>query len=172
MRRRRGLACPWSIWRRWRARVTGEAIPLAAQGGHDLGYEGLETLEAQADPILCAELLRNLVDNALRYAGPGARITVRSGMAAEGAFVEVEDDGPGIPPDRLPGLTLRRDLRADRDAGGAWPWPWGGGRDCGAVRRDLGLSRAGGGGGARSCGASSGGTDGLMQVIAAGAGKA
>jgi two-component system, OmpR family, sensor histidine kinase TctE len=97
--------------------VTGEAIPLAAQGGHDLGYEGLETLEAQADPILCAELLRNLVDNALRYAGPGARITVRSGMAAEGAFVEVEDDGPGIPPDRLPGLTLRRDLRADRDAG-------------------------------------------------------
>lgn len=97
--------------------VTGEAIPLAAQGGHDLGYEGLETLEAQADPILCAELLRNLVDNALRYAGPGARITVRSGMAADGAFLEVEDDGPGIPPDRLPGLTLRRDLRADRDAG-------------------------------------------------------
>jgi len=57
------------------------------------------------------------VDNALRYGGPGARITVRSGMAAEGAFVEVEDDGPGIPPDRLPGLTLRRDLRADKDAG-------------------------------------------------------
>ncbi|MEY4873255.1 MAG: hypothetical protein RLZZ563_2585, partial [Pseudomonadota bacterium] len=35
----------------------------------------------------------------------------------EAAFLEVEDDGPGIPPDRLPGLTLRRDLRADRDAG-------------------------------------------------------
>jgi len=43
------------------------------------------------------ELLSNLIDNAIRYTPIGGQITVRCGAAGKGAFVEVEDSGPGIP---------------------------------------------------------------------------
>ena len=43
------------------------------------------------------ELISNLIDNAIRYTPRGGQITVRCGTAGKGAFVEVEDSGPGIP---------------------------------------------------------------------------
>ncbi len=84
--------------------VTGEALPAAAEAGIDLGYEGAAQAEVLADPVLAAELLRNLVDNALRYAGPGAVVTVRVKGDGDAVLLEVEDDGPGMPPDRLAAL--------------------------------------------------------------------
>ena len=93
--------------------TTAEAIPEATRFGHDLGYEGEDSLFAPADPVLCAELLTNLVDNAIRYAGPSATITVRARATAEGPVLEVEDDGPGLPADAIPRLIGRKDLRAD-----------------------------------------------------------
>jgi signal transduction histidine kinase len=45
------------------------------------------------DRQLLIQMLSNLVENAFRYAGDGAEITVRS----EGLTLVVEDDGPGIP---------------------------------------------------------------------------
>lgn len=93
--------------------TTAEAIPEASRHGHDLGYEGAESLTARADPVLCAELLTNLVDNAIRYAGPSATITVRALATPEGPVLEVEDNGPGLPPEALPRLIARQDLRAD-----------------------------------------------------------
>jgi two-component system sensor histidine kinase TctE len=97
--------------------TTADAIPEANRFGHDLGYEGADTLIARADPILCAELLTNLVDNAIRYAGPQATITVRALTTPDGPVLEVEDDGPGLPPDALPRLLARQDLRADAEQG-------------------------------------------------------
>ncbi len=93
--------------------TTADAIPEADRFGHDLGYEGAESLVARIDPILCAELLTNLIDNAIRYAGPKATITVRALATANGPVLEVEDDGPGLPPDALPRLLARQDLRSD-----------------------------------------------------------
>lgn len=99
--------------------TTAEAIPEATRHGHDLGYEGADTLTARADPILCAELLTNLVDNAIRYAGPRATITVRAIATASGPALEVEDDGPGLPPETIPRLLARQDLRADPSPSGS-----------------------------------------------------
>jgi two-component system sensor histidine kinase TctE len=48
---------------------------------------------------LLRELLANLIDNALSYTPPGGNVTVRCGRVGAGAFLEVEDDGPGIPAD-------------------------------------------------------------------------
>lgn len=45
------------------------------------------------DYQLIAQLVSNLVENAVRYAGEGARITV----STHGQTIQVEDDGPGIP---------------------------------------------------------------------------
>ena len=97
--------------------TTAEAIPEATRFGHDLGYEGDDHLIARADPVLCAELLTNLVDNAIRYAGPRATITVRARHSSQGPVLEVEDDGPGLPPDAIPRLIARQDLRADASQG-------------------------------------------------------
>ena len=62
----------------------------------DLGAEA-EPTGIQGSTWLLRELLTNLVDNALQYTPAGGRITVRCGVGMGSAFLEVEDDGPGIP---------------------------------------------------------------------------
>lgn len=74
-------------------RVTGDLVPDAARRTLDLGYEGAPA-QVHAEPILLEELLRNLIDNALAYAGTGAEVTVRVSVPAT---ITVEDNGPGIP---------------------------------------------------------------------------
>ncbi|KAF1018363.1 MAG: Sensor protein QseC [Paracidovorax wautersii] len=66
------------------------------------------TLDAQTCRIQCnvdeiGILLRNLIDNALRYTAPGGTVLVRCGPQVAPAtdagpvFLEVADDGPGVP---------------------------------------------------------------------------
>jgi signal transduction histidine kinase len=43
------------------------------------------------------QLLANLIENAVNYAGPGALIRLTVQAPAEGARLEVADNGPGIP---------------------------------------------------------------------------
>jgi two-component system sensor histidine kinase TctE len=62
----------------------------------DLGFE-LEPAPVRGDAFLLHEALANLVHNALHYTRRGGRITVRTGKRGGHSFVEVEDDGPGIP---------------------------------------------------------------------------
>jgi two-component system sensor histidine kinase TctE len=63
----------------------------------DLGFE-LAEAEAKGDALLLREALGNLVHNAIEYTSPGGHVTVRTGLRDRRAFLEVEDDGPGIPP--------------------------------------------------------------------------
>jgi two-component system sensor histidine kinase TctE len=62
----------------------------------DLGFD-LAPAGVAGDAFLLRELLVNLVGNAVEYTQAGGRVTVRTGPADGGAFLEVEDDGPGIP---------------------------------------------------------------------------
>jgi two-component system sensor histidine kinase TctE len=62
----------------------------------DLGFE-LEPAPLAGEPLLLKEAAANLLDNALAYSGPGAVVTLRSGRRNGAAFLEVEDNGPGIP---------------------------------------------------------------------------
>jgi signal transduction histidine kinase len=62
----------------------------------DLGFELAEVV-ISADPLLIRELLSNLVGNAVGYTDSRGKITVRCGAFAARAFLEVEDEGPGIP---------------------------------------------------------------------------
>ena len=54
--------------------------------------------------VAMQRLIGNLIENALRYGNPGANsgeaITVITGSSHSGAFVEVLDRGPGIPPEQ------------------------------------------------------------------------
>jgi two-component system, OmpR family, sensor histidine kinase TctE len=66
----------------------------------DLGFE-LEPAAVEGDAFLLREALSNLVHNAVEYSPRGGRVTVRTGRRNGHAFLEVEDDGPGIaPPER------------------------------------------------------------------------
>ena len=56
---------------------------------------------------LLREMMNNLTDNALNYTPAGGVVTLRSGALADGAYLEVEDDGPGIPATERPLVTAR-----------------------------------------------------------------
>jgi two-component system sensor histidine kinase TctE len=78
--------------------VVDEWVHRALEREVDLGFE-LASAEVQGDAVLLREALANLLHNALEYVPRGGHITVRTGAASgeRGAFLEVEDDGPGIP---------------------------------------------------------------------------
>jgi two-component system sensor histidine kinase TctE len=74
--------------------------------GIDLGYAGSgRSVPIQGVEELVREAVANLVDNALRYAGGGARVTV--GVDADAPEVYVDDDGPGIPAVERVNVTQR-----------------------------------------------------------------
>jgi two-component system sensor histidine kinase TctE len=73
-----------------------EWVHRALERDLDLGFE-LKPATVHGDAFLLREALGNLVHNALEYVPHGGHITVRTGMREGSAFVEVEDDGPGIP---------------------------------------------------------------------------
>jgi len=62
----------------------------------DLGFE-LDWALVQGDSFLLREAFGNLVHNAIEYSQRGGRVTVRTGRRNGQSFLEVEDDGQGIP---------------------------------------------------------------------------
>lgn len=90
-----------------------EAVSLrvhdALRAGVDLGYEGSgKALHIIGDTSSMLDLLDNLIDNAVRYAGRGSVVTVNLHAEADGGVcLSVEDNGPGVPPELLPRLAER-----------------------------------------------------------------
>lgn len=84
-------------------------IPEALRAGIDLGYQGPDhPAMIHGDASALQEVLDNLIDNALRYAGAGARTTVSVlPQPDEGVVLQVEDSGPGVPPEALERLGER-----------------------------------------------------------------
>jgi two-component system, OmpR family, sensor histidine kinase TctE len=76
--------------------VAAEWMPKAIAKDIDLGLE-LTPAPVHGQRFLLAELLSNLLDNALTYSPPGARVTVRAARTGAATLLEVEDTGPGIP---------------------------------------------------------------------------
>ncbi len=74
-----------------------------------------------ADPVLVSALLRNLIDNALRYSPPMSTVQVTfEGADAQGRLgVSVEDSGPGLPPPLLQRLGERFFRARLNDASGS-----------------------------------------------------
>lgn len=80
------------------AQVLAEAAPAAAEKHIQLALSGSPETHVQGHAGLLAVLLRNLLDNALRYSPAETEIEVRVSETAQGAVIEVQDQGPGIPP--------------------------------------------------------------------------
>jgi two-component system sensor histidine kinase TctE len=98
---------------------TAELVPRASAAGIDLGYEGAESAVMRGDAMLLGELLRNLIENAIAYAGQGAEATVAVAADAAGVRLSVADTGPGVAAAKLPALRQRfARERADKPGAG------------------------------------------------------
>lgn len=104
------------------ARVAGEALEerrLRHKETLDLRLRlAGEPALAWADPDTAYQLVGNLLDNACRYARKTVTLSIEPG--GEDVVVRVQDDGPGIDPEKARSL-FQRFVQLDRPAGGAGP---------------------------------------------------
>jgi len=78
--------------------VVDDFAPSAEDAGQRLHIDDGGPLIVEGDRELLTQMLVNLVENALRHAGPAARVGVRTAASADGdALVSVADNGPGVP---------------------------------------------------------------------------
>lgn len=100
--------------------------PLAAERHVELSLASAAIargpLEVSGDPDAIRTLIRNLVDNAVRYSPAGGTVKVRLDELDDSAGVRltVEDEGPGIPPaerDRVFDRFFRRPGAAEGGSG-------------------------------------------------------
>ncbi len=75
-----------------------QLAPAALDHGVEIHFEHPEaTIKAFGTPLFVEEMLRNLIENAIRYNVSGGVVTVRVASPDGVPILEVEDDGPGIP---------------------------------------------------------------------------
>lgn len=88
-------------------------------------------IQVTGDAERVHQVVKNLLDNAVRHSPPGGHVTVRataaagpaapgspSGVRASHVVIEVVDEGPGIPPDEAE-RVFERFYRADRARSGS-----------------------------------------------------
>ena len=91
------------------------ATLLAAAGLKRLGlenrisryFEPEEMIPVYADPDRLRQVFINILDNAIKYSAPGGRITVKLWAGEYKAFVEILDQGRGIPPEDLENVKTK-----------------------------------------------------------------
>ncbi|GGA35500.1 sensor histidine kinase [Dyella nitratireducens] len=88
--------------------LVGQRVHEALAAHIDLGYEGpAGPLHIDGDRHRLQELLDNLIDNSLRYAGRGSVMTVSLDRENRHICLAVEDNGPGVPPSWIERLGER-----------------------------------------------------------------
>jgi len=96
---------------------------LAEEKRQQIGIEGDANLVVSVDRLILRQAIVNLLDNAIKYSAPGSGILVR--VRSEGdkqVFLEVIDQGPGIPSEHQPHVFdrfYRVDKARTREWGGA-----------------------------------------------------
>lgn len=77
-------------------RVLEDMLPLAENKGIDIGVESVEDVQVVIDELDLFILVKNLVDNAIRYTPPGGRVDLSVELAQQCVFIDIKDSGPGI----------------------------------------------------------------------------
>jgi signal transduction histidine kinase len=98
------------------------AAPNLERAGLHLATEVPAMLPARANPDHLAQVLNNLVSNAVRYSQPGGYVTVRAERRRSDILVSIANTGDEIPPDDVPRLFerfYRVEKSRDRERGGA-----------------------------------------------------
>ncbi|MDA8327710.1 MAG: HAMP domain-containing sensor histidine kinase [Betaproteobacteria bacterium] len=83
----------------WIRKLIAEYLPVAEAKMQDLGLDDPGHILLYTDSDALGLVLRNALDNALRYTPEGGQITLRLVPQQDNVTVEVIDNGPGIPED-------------------------------------------------------------------------
>jgi two-component system OmpR family sensor kinase len=75
-------------------------MPLCESEGMQLETELLEGCQMRGNRDLMREVLQNLLDNAMRYAGRGSRVRIELTTDEADVVLRVMDTGPGVPRDK------------------------------------------------------------------------
>ena len=100
-----------------------QAMRIEAQRrGHTLRLEGTGGLPAiRADRERISQVVMNVLSNAIKYTPDGGRIVLTAGCTTDRVWLEVADNGIGIPPedrDRIFERFYRVDKARSRESGG------------------------------------------------------
>jgi signal transduction histidine kinase len=92
-------------------------VPAAELRGISLSYVQSGPAWVLGDPLLLAQAIGNLIDNALKYVPDRGHVVVQACSRADGAVeILVADDGPGIPEAEKP-KVVERFYRGDQSRG-------------------------------------------------------
>ena len=89
------------------ARVIANLTPAALRHGVTIELTTETEVTVEADRALLEVLINNLIDNAVRHAGPPGPVAVSCRLQADAAVLEVADRGPGVPDAELLSLGQR-----------------------------------------------------------------
>jgi two-component system OmpR family sensor kinase len=78
-------------------RTVGEMVGVAQAKGVDLGLQHADAARVQGQAGALAILMRNLIDNAVKYTPSGGTVDVAVHALQGATVLTVEDSGPGIP---------------------------------------------------------------------------
>lgn len=89
-----------------------EAVYLFAERARTEGKELLYTENAELAPVYgdknrLKQVFVNIIDNALKYTGPGGTVEVRSALDRDRVRVIIRDTGCGIPAEHLPNVKKK-----------------------------------------------------------------
>ncbi len=77
--------------------VMAEYLPLAEAKHIDMGLEEIAKLSLTGSRLSLRLLLKNALENALKYTPEGGVVTLRLRSEMNSAVIEIVDNGPGIP---------------------------------------------------------------------------
>jgi two-component system, OmpR family, sensor kinase len=96
--------------------VVADLLPEAANRCVDLGFARAERALVRGEAVMLAALIRNLLDNALRFTPHGGRIDACVYRDGEAAILQIEDSGPGVSSEEI-GRIFEPFFRGQRPEG-------------------------------------------------------
>jgi two-component system OmpR family sensor kinase len=78
--------------------VVADLLAESSARDVDLGFATAEPVSVTADPLAILSLVRNLIENAVKYTPNGGRVDLSIYREAGAAVLKVEDNGPGVAP--------------------------------------------------------------------------
>ncbi len=101
--------------------VDQQTLPMKAQGQMLLVHQPRHPVMVVGDMDRLVQVVANLLTNACKHSGPGSLIEATLAVERSQAYLEIRDNGPGIPADKLEMIFepfMQIDQATSKDSGG------------------------------------------------------